>query len=110
MPNGTHAKLPQPAVTKVPNQRLSAAERLRRLEEACAFSFDGRWIVSVSKDKTPKVWDASSGKERPPLTTDPTAFISACAFSPDGQSIVSASEDGRSRSGMLLQAENGSPS
>src|ERR1051326_320507 len=37
LPNGTHAKLPQPAVTKVPKQWMSAVERLRRLEEAIAF-------------------------------------------------------------------------
>src|ERR1051326_5105947 len=37
LPRGTHAKLLKTTVTKVPKQWLSAAERLRRLEEAMAF-------------------------------------------------------------------------
>ncbi|HLV99398.1 MAG TPA: hypothetical protein VKT82_12055 [Ktedonobacterales bacterium] len=37
LPSGTHAKLPKSASTKVPQQQRSAAERLRRLEEAIAF-------------------------------------------------------------------------
>src|SRR5690348_4622120 len=37
LPNSTHTKLPNSAPTKRSEQRMSAEERLRRLEEAIAF-------------------------------------------------------------------------
>jgi len=58
----------------------------------CAVSADGAFIVSASRDKTLKVWDARSGEARLTLHGH-TAEVEGCAVSPDGAFIVSASED-----------------
>jgi WD40 repeat protein len=58
----------------------------------CAISPDASYIVSGSWDKTLKIWDAATGKERATLKGH-TAKIDACAISPDGSYIVSGSED-----------------
>jgi len=58
----------------------------------CAFSPDGRRIVSASHDKTLKVWDTDSGAELRTLTGH-TDLVRGCAFSPDGCRIVSAGYD-----------------
>ena len=58
----------------------------------CAFSPDGRLIVTSSADQTLRVWDSGSGKERLSLVGH-TEKVNACAFSPDSHWIVSASDD-----------------
>jgi WD40 repeat protein len=59
--------------------------------QACAFSPDGRRLVSASV-RTIKVWDAESGAELRTLPSG-THGVYACAFSPDGAQIVSAGND-----------------
>ncbi len=59
---------------------------------SCAYSPDGRRIVSASNDTTLKVWDAETGKELFTLKGH-TAQVRSCAYSPDGRRIVSASDD-----------------
>ena len=59
------------------------------LVNACAFSSDGRHILSVSSDETLKIWDAESGKDISTLKGH-TGTVTACAFSPDGRYFVSA--------------------
>src|SRR5664279_1778676 len=73
------------------NSRLRESEALIRTltghtdnVNSCAFSPDGRRIVSASRDNTLKIWDAESGAELATLTGH------NCAFSPDGRRIVSA--------------------
>ena len=60
----------------------------------CAsFSSDGKRIVSGSKDKTIRLWDAETGElVRPPLEGHQSS-VSSVAFSPDGKRIVSGSGD-----------------
>ena len=58
----------------------------------CAFSPDGRLIVSASGDSTLKVWDSETGQSLRTLEGH-SSSVSGCAFSPDGKLIVSASDD-----------------
>ena len=57
-----------------------------------AFSTDGTHIVSGSKDKSVRVWDASTGAELKVLNGH-TDSVMSTAFSTDGTCIVSGSED-----------------
>lgn len=59
---------------------------------ACAYSPDGRSIVSASFDNTLKVWDATSGRALLTLY-EHTTEVTDCMYSPDGRSIVSSSWD-----------------
>ena len=60
--------------------------------EAVAFSPDGRFIVSGSRDETLKVWDAASGALLRTFEGH-VGPVSSVAFSPDGRFIVSGSMD-----------------
>jgi WD40 repeat protein len=53
-----------------------------------AFSPDGRYVVSGSRDGTVSVWEAASGKEIMRKTHD--EWVIAVAFSPDGTYVASA--------------------
>ena len=60
----------------------------KRMVYACAISPDGSYIVSASKDKTCRIWEAATGEERAILTGH-TDEVRTCAISPDGSFIVS---------------------
>jgi WD40 repeat protein len=60
----------------------------------CAtFSFDGKQIVSGSKDRTIRVWDAQTGNSVLGPLKMHTGGISCVAFSPNGRRIASGSHD-----------------
>lgn len=71
--------------------------------KAIAFSPDGRSIASASVDKTLRLWDSGTGRERRILRGH-AANVNSVAFSPDGNTIVSGSAD---RTLKLWDADSG---
>src|SRR6266567_809664 len=57
------------------------------------FPPDGQHIVSGSKDRTVRVWNAITGETAASPFTGHTDSVCSVAFSPDGQRIVSGSKD-----------------
>ncbi|KAL7925830.1 WD40-repeat-containing domain protein [Trichoderma austrokoningii] len=57
-----------------------------------AISSDGRYLASGSRDKTIKIWDVTTGKERQTLKGH-KGSITSLAFTPDGHFLASGSED-----------------
>ena len=56
------------------------------------FTLDGKELISVSDDKTIRVWDATSGEPlrvlRPPVGDDREGMLFAAALSPDGRRLA----------------------
>lgn len=78
---------------------------------ACAFSPDGRQLVSASDDNTLKVWDVTTGRELVTLAGHGYT-VRSCAFSPDGARVASVADDETiglwdSRSGILVRSFKG---
>eukprot|EP01062_Namystynia_karyoxenos_P057820 TRINITY_DN489_c1_g2_i1.p1 TRINITY_DN489_c1_g2~~TRINITY_DN489_c1_g2_i1.p1 ORF type:complete len:925 (+),score=285.14 TRINITY_DN489_c1_g2_i1:76-2850(+) len=59
---------------------------------SCAFSPDGLRVMSVSRDRTAKVWNTNTGEELFTMKGH-HGFALNCDFSPKGDMVVSASED-----------------
>ncbi|AUX43386.1 uncharacterized protein SOCE26_048340 [Sorangium cellulosum] len=57
-----------------------------------AFSPDGERVVTASKDRTARVWNASDGSQIA-LLVGHEAAVNSAAFSPDGERVVTASGD-----------------
>ena len=70
-----------------------------------AFSPDGKRLVTASRDKTARVWDASTGQELVQLRHDNAVY--SAAFSPDGRRIVTASADNTARVWKTSSGEPG---
>ncbi|MCI0459831.1 MAG: tetratricopeptide repeat protein, partial [Gemmataceae bacterium] len=67
------------------------------------FSPDGRYLASVSADRTVKLWDVTAGQEYMTLHGH-TDQVNCAAFSPDGALLATASDDQTVR---LLEARTG---
>jgi WD40 repeat protein len=63
---------------------------------SAAYSLDGTRIVTASRDRTARVWDARTGVQLATLFGHGGIVYSA-AFSPDGTRIVTASDDKTTR-------------
>jgi WD40 repeat protein len=73
-----------------------------------AFSPDGTRILTVSKDKTARVWDAKTGKAVTPPLEHP--FPLDCGdFSPDGRRVIAAAGTGVPTSAQVWDAFSGVP-
>ena len=56
------------------------------------FRSDGRWLASVGRDRTVRVWNADTGKQA--LLLDVTVpKINALVFSPDGKFLLAGGGD-----------------
>ena len=62
---------------------------------AVAWSPDGHHILTGSRDRTARIWDATTGDNT--LTLTLTRWVTAVAWSPDGTHILTASGDGTAR-------------
>jgi WD40 repeat protein len=63
---------------------------------AVAFSPDGRFVLTGSRDRSAHLWNAETGKEVRQFTGH-QGDISSVAFSADGRRILTASDDGTAR-------------
>lgn len=77
-----------------------------------AFSPDGWYLVSGSRDKTVRIWNVTTGEPLQTLEGHAMTAIRSVAYSPDGQQIVSGSWDNAVRvwdavSGQILKTLNG---
>jgi WD40 repeat protein len=57
-----------------------------------AFSADGKYIVTASRDSTVRIWDSNSGKTLQILHPATAGVVNSAAFSPDGNYVVTASD------------------
>ena len=63
---------------------------------AASFSADGAYLVTLSTDKTARIWDAKTGQSvGEPMRHE--AVVNAASFSADGAQIVTASDDTTAR-------------
>jgi len=76
---------------------LPAAPPMRHLSQAetARFSPDGRQVLSVSREESARIWDATTGRLVAMLAH--SGRILSAHYSPDGQRIVTASADGTAR-------------
>ncbi len=60
-----------------------------------AFSPDGQWVATGSRDSTARVFDAATGRELARL--EHRSWVGSVAFSPDGKWVATGSVDKTAR-------------
>ena len=80
----------QPVPGKAVNHRLQIGHS--STASGCAWSPDGRRVLSSSLDHTLKIWDAASGDCLLTLSGH-SSYVVGCAWSPDGRRVLSSSLD-----------------
>ena len=71
---------------------------------AVAWSPDGHHILTASRDRTARIWDATTGDNT--LTLTHKASVNAVAWSPDGHHILTGSMDGTARIWDAITGDN----
>ena len=61
---------------------------------SAAFSGDGKWLVTGSRDNTARVWEVATGKQVLLLSGNKSQ-VEAVAFSPDGTRVLTGSDTAR---------------
>ncbi|KDR68088.1 hypothetical protein GALMADRAFT_146577 [Galerina marginata CBS 339.88] len=72
---------------------LFVLEGHKHVVQSVAFSPDGRRVVSGSRDKTVRIWDAETGEQVGEPFRGHEGFVWSAAFSPDSKRVVSGSSD-----------------
>ena len=71
---------------------------------AVAWSPDGHHILTASRDRTARIWDATTGDNT--LTLTHTDLVTAVAWSPDSTQILAGSRDGTARIWDAITGDN----
>lgn len=60
---------------------------------SAAFSKDGKWLITGSRDNTARVWEVATGKSM--LLTGHTSSVGSVVISPDGTKVLTGSRTAR---------------
>ena len=79
-------------IWNVPNETRGVLRGHKAKVGNVAFSNDGKLLASASDDKTAKIWEVETERERLPLIGH-TDHVNSASFSPIGPTVVTASQD-----------------
>src|SRR6267378_2933045 len=80
--------LPEGAVARLGTLRLRHGDGVSQV----AYSSDGKWMVSLGRDRTCRAWEANSGRVQYSFAEKDVDFY-AVAFSPDSAALAVAGGD-----------------